>query len=93
MTADEVADSRRLFAALESELETHESPYLFGSLSLADLALAPTVIRLAAHEPDFDEWPLTEAWFDAVIQLEQVQEWLEDAYRLPHIWFDDYMPT
>jgi glutathione S-transferase len=93
MTADEVSDCKRLFAALESELKPHGGPYLFKDLSLADLALAPTVIRLAAHEPDFGKWPLTEKWFQAVAGIEQVQEWLEDAYSLPHIWFDDYMPS
>jgi glutathione S-transferase len=93
MTADEVSDCNRLFTALESQLSSHGGPYLFGDLSLADLALAPTVIRLAAHRPDFGEWPLTEEWFQAVSELEHVQEWLEDAYLLPPIWFDDYLPS
>jgi len=93
MTDDELSDCRRLFAALEAELEIHGGPYLFEELTLADLALAPTVIRLAAHKPEFAEWPLTERWFQAVADIEPVQEWLEDAYQLPHIWFDDYLPS
>ncbi|MGD8313083.1 MAG: glutathione S-transferase C-terminal domain-containing protein, partial [Gammaproteobacteria bacterium] len=84
---------RRLFTALESELKTHGGPYLFGELSLADLALAPTVIRLAAHEPEFGEWRLTGQWFQAVSGMEHVREWLEEAYSLPHIWQDDYLPS
>ena len=92
MTADEIADCNRLFAAFETELDAHGGPFLFGDLSLADLALAPTVIRLDAHEPDFTDWPLTGQWFQVVLAQEYVQEWLEDAKLLPHIWLDDYLP-
>lgn len=92
MTADEVADCNRLFAAFESELTSHNGSYLFGDLSLADLALAPTVIRLAAHKPDFGNWRRTEQWFESIVAMRHVQEWLEDANALPHIWFDDYLP-
>ena len=92
MTADEVTGCNRLFAATESELAAHDGPYLFGELSLADLALAPTIIRLDAHKPDFSDWPLTRDWFQAVLSRETVREWLADARKLPHIWFDDYLP-
>lgn len=92
MTADEIDDCNRLFAATENELATHKGPYLFGRLSLADLALAPTVIRLGAHKPDFRNWPLTCEWFEAVLSRESVREWLADARTLQHIWFDDYWP-
>ena len=92
MTADEVSGCNRLFAALEIELANHGGPYLFGDLSLADLALVPTVVRLDAHQPDFTNWPLTRHWFEAILGRETVREWLEDARSLPHIWFDDYMP-
>jgi len=92
MTADEVAGCNRLFAATENELATHKGPYLFGRLSLADLALVPTVVRLDAHQPKFRDWPLTCEWFEAVLSRETVGEWLADARKLPHIWFDDYLP-
>ena len=55
---EEIAGCNRLFSALEDELATHGGPFLFGEFSLADIALAPTVIRLDAHNPDFDAWPL-----------------------------------
>jgi glutathione S-transferase len=92
MTADEISDCTRLFAAFEKELSAHGGPFLLGDLSLADLALAPTVIRLDAHNPEFTDWPLTRRWFQTVLALEPVQEWLEDAVLLPHIWLDDYLP-
>ena len=92
LTESEVSDCNRLFAVLEKELSTHNGEYLFGDMSLADLALAPTVIRLNAHDPDFNGWPLTKRWFDAVLVRESVCEWLEEARLLPHIWFDEYLP-
>ena len=90
---EEVADCDRLFSALEKELAKHDGDYLFGELSLADIALTPTVIRLDAHEPNFSSWPRTKRWFESVLSRESVCEWLDDARPLPHIWFDDYMPT
>ncbi len=92
LTDEEVSDCNRLFAVLENELLTHGGPYLFGDLSLADLALAPTVIRLNAHNPNFDEWPQTAHWFESVLARATVCEWLDEARPLPHIWIDDYLP-
>ena len=89
---DEVSDCDRLFAVLENELLTQGGPYLFGELSLADLALAPTVIRLDAHSPNFDAWPQTARWFENVLSRATVCEWLDEARVRPHIWFDDYLP-
>jgi glutathione S-transferase len=89
---EEISDCNRLFATLENELSTNGGTYLFGQLSLADIALVPTVIRLDAHNPDFDAWPLTKRWFETILSRETVCEWLDEARPLPHIWFDDYMP-
>ena len=89
---EEIADCNRLFSALENELATHGGPFLFGELSLADIALAPTVIRLDAHNPEFDTLPLTKRWFEAVLSRKSVCDWLDEARPLPHIWFDDYLP-
>jgi glutathione S-transferase len=91
LTGKEVSDCNRLFAALERELSDHGGSYLFGELSLADLALVPTVVRLDAHDPEFGAWPLTERWFEAVLSRDTVREWLEEARALPHIWFDEYL--
>ena len=89
---EEISDCNRLFSTLENELANHGGPFLFGELSLADIALAPTVIRLDAHNPDFDTWPLTKRWFEAVLSRKSVCDWLDEARPLPHIWFDDYLP-
>jgi len=91
LTDGEVADCNRLFAALETELSDHGGNYLFGEMSLADLALAPTVIRLDAHNPDFSAWPRTKCWFKTMLARDSVCEWLDEARPLPHIWFDDYL--
>jgi len=92
LTDEEVADCVRLFAVLESELSDHDGGYLFGELSLADLALVPTVVRLAAHDPDFGSWPLTERWFETILSRDTICEWLGEARPLPHIWYEDYLP-
>jgi len=92
LTDDELSDCRRLFTATESELASNGGPFLFGELSLADLALTPTVIRLDAHNPIFDDFPLTAKWFEAVLSLDTVREWLDEARPLSHIWFEDYLP-
>lgn len=91
LTDSELVDCERLFAALESELEASGGPYLFGDLSLADINLAPTVIRLDAHAPDMREWPLARQYFDAFLQRDSVREWLSEANTLPHVWLDDYL--
>ena len=90
MTPDEVADSERLFRAFEDELAAHGGPYLFGALSLPDLALVPTVIRIAAHDPDLARWPLTAAWMEALLARPAVEHWLHAARDLPPVWLDDY---
>lgn len=92
LTGEEISDCDRLFAVLEDELSNHDGNYLFGELSLADLALAPTVVRIHAHNPDFSAWPLTMRWFEMVLSRATVREWLDEARPLPHIWFDDYLP-
>ena len=92
LTEAEISDCNRLFKVLETELASNGGDYLFGELSLADLALVPTVVRLDAHDPDFSAWPLTEQWFETILSRETVCEWLDEAQSLPYIWFDDYLP-
>ena len=91
LTEAEVIDCNRLFAVLENELANNGGSYLFGELSLGDLALVPTVVRLDSHNPDLSGWPLTKQWFKRVLSRETVCEWLNEARLLPHIWFDDYL--
>jgi hypothetical protein len=34
-------------------------------------------------------WPRTTAWMNAIVSNPLVREWLDEADRLPHIWFDN----
>jgi glutathione S-transferase len=81
----EQADKRRLFDALEDGLRRSGGDYLFGDLSLADLALVPTLIRILAHLPDLKPWPLAEAWSRRLLGRPAVQEWMAEARTLPPV--------
>lgn len=91
LVADEIAQLPRLFDWLERLLVRSGGPFLFGAAGLADFALAPTVIRLVRHDPDLDAWPEAARWCQAMLGHELVAEWLREADRRPHIWFDDYL--
>lgn len=87
----ERAQCRPLFDHLENILEMSGGPFLFGWISLADLILVPSVVRLARHDLDLAPWPHAKTWAAALIERPAVAEWIMDADRLPHIWFDDYL--
>ena len=91
LTREEKAQCVRLFNPLEQLLKRSRGPYLFGALSLADLALVPAVVRLTRHKVDLDCWPYVGIWCDAVLEHQLVAEWMAEADQLPHIWFDDYL--
>lgn len=91
LTAQETAECRRLLHPLEHYLEAHGGPYLFGALTLADLVLVPTVVRLTRHHLDLASFPRCARWADALLDRAHVREWLDEADRLPHIWYDDYL--
>lgn len=82
----EHTDRRRLFDMLESRLQRSEGDCLFGDLSLADLALVPTLIRILAHLPDVAPWPLTSAWSKRLLARTSVEEWMQDARALPPVY-------
>jgi glutathione S-transferase len=90
LSADEVADAKRLFDVLEKTLRRSGGPFLAGSLSLADLAFVPTLIRIVPHEPGAIEWPLTRAWHTRLLSRDTVQEWMEEARSLPPVLLDGY---
>lgn len=92
MTQEEMSQSERIFRVCESQLKNSGGPYLFGSLSLVDLAFVPTAIRLIAHAATLDPWPLTKKWTEEVLRRDSVQEWLHDAYSLPVVRLSDYFP-
>jgi glutathione S-transferase len=91
LTETEQAEVARFCSAIDPLLAECAGPYLFGSITLADFALAPAAIRLRRHKPDLGNWPRPAAWMDAIIENPFVNEWRAAAGQLPHIWFDDYL--
>lgn len=92
LSVEEQQEVARLCGVLEPLLLASGGPYLFGPMSLADCALAPTAIRLLRHRPDLVAFPASAAWMQAVVTSPHVAEWLSEAEALPHIWYDDYLP-
>ena len=90
MSEDERADAARLFATWEAELRRSGGPCLGGTLSLADLAFVPTVVRLQAHAPELGPWTRTAAWMEALMARASVREWMDEARRLPPVILDGY---
>jgi len=90
MTGDEVAESDRLFRALEASLHRTGGPFLVGALSLADLAFVPTMIRIVSHATSLEAWPLVAAWHERLMARPSVREWMEEAVRLPPVVLDGY---
>jgi glutathione S-transferase len=90
MTSDEQAECSRLFRVWENELAASGGPYLIGELSLPDLAFVPAVLRLLAHAPAIDAWPLARTWCERLIARASVQEWLREATPLPPVGMDEY---
>ena len=91
LTDGERAEAARLFSCLEPILQSSGGPFLFGRLSLADLMLVPSVVRLTRHDLDLAPWPCARDWTATLLERPAVAEWLGEADRLPHIWYDDYL--
>lgn len=91
LVAKEQQEAHRLLRCFEENLSLSGGPYLFGSMSLADIMNVPSVIRLARHSVDTKSFPRTAAWFDTILRQERVAEWLSEADALPHIWYDSYL--
>lgn len=91
LTRAERAECVRLFDHLERTLASSGGPYLFAQLSLADLMLVPTVVRLTRHDLDLASWPRAKSWIIALLERASVAEWMKQADAQPHIWFDDYI--
>ena len=91
MTAEEIAESDRLCAVWERTLAESGGPYLFGELSLADLAFVPVVCRIGSHRPILDGWPLSQQWCERLLARASVRQWLDEAEALPVVVLDDYL--
>jgi len=90
MTAGEQKGAERLFSTWESELESSGGPFLCGDLTLADLVLVPTVIRIYSHSPYIKAWPLTQQWINRLLARESVEEWMSTARSLPPVILEGY---
>ncbi len=90
LSSQEEAQTHMLFTVWEGQLDRSRGTFLFGELSLADLNFLPTVIRLTRHQAKTLAFPLVGAWMMRVLALSSVKEWVEEADRLPHVWYDDY---
>lgn len=93
MSVDERAQSARAYDAFEQQLAGSGGPCLAGELSLADLAMVPTLLRLVSHTPAerLAQWPRVAEWNRRLMARESVREWLSEANTLPPVRLDDYM--
>lgn len=91
LSPSERSECARLFAHYEALLTRYGGPFLFGSLSLADLMHVPTVIRMTSHDLDLTPWPHAARWTRVLRAHPLVEEWMSEAERLPPIWFDEYL--
>lgn len=90
-TMDEVSGAEFMYSVWEKELAHYQGEYLMGEYSLADIALVPSVLRLTTHIPVAEQFPLTAQWIERLIARPLIQEWLEEAYKLPPIYFNSYV--
>lgn len=91
LTAIETSECERLFGVLAKYLADSGGPFLFGNLSLADLILVPTIVRLVAHDPVVPSRDAIEAWMQTMLAMAEVKVWMREARLLPPIWSDDYL--
>lgn len=90
LTANETASAEWVYSIWEIHLRKYNGPYLVGDFSLADIALVPSVIRLKAHCPVSEKFPLTKLWMTRLLERPHVQEWLDEAYALDPIYCEGY---
>ena len=91
LSADNVKSAEGLYQVWESLLLAHQGDYLFGELSLADLTLVPSVLRLTTHLTPSASFPLMKAWAERLLNRPHVKEWLHQAHTLEPIYYDSYL--
>ena len=70
------AEPARLLLAWQAALAASDGPYLYGPLSLADLAIAPRLPGLIANHPPLDSFGAVRAWAERLSRRAAVREWL-----------------
>ena len=91
LSHDEEKSAEGMYQVWEALLNKHQGPYLFGALSLADLSLVPSVLRLTSHLTPSANYPLTQAWAERLLSRPHVQIWLQEAYALEPIYYESYL--
>jgi glutathione S-transferase len=91
LTEEENTEAGRFFCAIEPILLESGGPFLFGEAGLADFMLAPTALRLLRHDPTTTQWPAARRWMEQTVAHPSVRQWVNEADREPHIWYDDYL--
>jgi len=91
LSVTELAEARRFLGAVEGFLDRSGGPFLFGPMGLADVALAPTAVRLARHDADVTRTSSGAAWIDGILAHPLVAEWVDSADRLEPVWDDNYL--
>ncbi|MGB0944851.1 MAG: glutathione S-transferase family protein [Marinomonas sp.] len=91
LSADNVKSAEGLYQVWEGLLSKYQGPYLFGNVSLADLTLVPSVLRLTSHLEPSHHFPLTKAWAERLLNRPHVKTWLDEAYKLDPIYYDSYL--
>jgi len=76
-------EAARCAEAWERELTRTDGPYLFGSLSLADLTFVPVIRRLKAHGFPLSKYPRAALWSTELMARASVREWMAAAEALP----------
>ena len=90
LTTSEIASAEWVYSIWENHLTKNNGPYLVGPFSLADIALVPSALRLKAHCPVSNKFPLTRDWLKRLLERPHVQEWLTEAYALEPIYCEGY---
>jgi glutathione S-transferase len=78
-------EAARIAEAWERELTRSDGPYLFGALSLADLAFVPVIRRLRAHNFPIARYPRSAVWATELMTRPSVREWMAVAESLPPV--------
>ncbi|WP_295813036.1 glutathione S-transferase family protein [uncultured Nitratireductor sp.] len=91
LSTEEQTECRRLLDCYEACLADSGGPFLFEDISLADFMHTPTVIRLYRHDVDLRNHPETRCWMETLLAYSWIADWIAEADRLPHIWFDNYL--
>lgn len=90
LSIEEINAMEFVYTIWEKSITKFAGEYLVGRLSLADLALVPSVLRFTSHYPVPNTFPLTQAWVKTLLSRQYVKEWLYEAYQLEPIYLPGY---